>query len=158
MNELDKILTYFQDKKIDTIKLESLLNVKINDDFNLLKDEALNGNKSKTNRLLSDTVIEPDKIIFYLAVLNHRLNRLSEISIESNNTNLEDAIDNIKPPIFWKDKANFMTQAKKWGQKKTKFILDKTYNLEIEFKSNSMVNKSVLMKNLIVDICEIANS
>ena len=158
MNELNKILTLFQDKKIDTIKLESLLNVKINDDFNVLKDEALNGNKSRTNKLLSDTVIEPDKIIFYLAMLNQRLNKLSEISIESNNTNMENAINNIKPPIFWKDKANFMTQAKKWGQKKTKFILDKTYNLEIEFKSNSMVNKSVLMKNLIVDICEVANS
>ena len=158
MNELNKILTLFQDKKIDTIKLESLLNVKINDDFNVLKDEALNGNKSRTNKLLSDTVIEPDKIIFYLAMLNQRLNKLSEVSIESNNTNMENAINNIKPPIFWKDKANFMTQAKKWGQKKTKFILDKTYNLEIEFKSNSMVNKSVLMKNLIVDICEVANS
>jgi DNA polymerase III subunit delta len=158
MNELNKILTLFQDKKIDTLKLESLLNVKINDDFNVLKDEALNGNKSRTNKLLSDTVIEPDKIIFYLAMLNQRLNKLSEISIESNNTNMENAINNIKPPIFWKDKANFITQAKKWGQKKTKFILDKTYNLEIEFKSNSMVNKSVLMKNLIVDICEFANS
>lgn len=158
MNELNKILTLFQDKKIDTLKLESLLNVKINDDFNVLKDEALNGNKSRTNKLLSDTVIEPDKIIFYLAMLNQRLNKLSEISIESNNTNMENAINNIKPPIFWKDKANFITQAKKWGQKKTKFILDKTYNLEIEFKSNSMVNKSVLLKNLIVDICEVANS
>ena len=37
-------------------------------------------------------------------------------------------------------------------------ILDKTYNLEIELKSNSLINKNILMKKLIVDICALANS
>ena len=63
-NELDKIFNFFQDKTLDTFKLETLLNLKTNDNFNLLKDEAISGNKYKTNKLLSDTVIESEKILF----------------------------------------------------------------------------------------------
>ena len=53
-----------RDRKIKTDQLEILLNVSTNDNFNLLKDVALIGNKIKTNKLLSDTVIETEKIIF----------------------------------------------------------------------------------------------
>ena len=49
-NELDKIITFFTNKEIVTEKLELLLNSKTNDNFNLLKDVAINGNKNKTNK------------------------------------------------------------------------------------------------------------
>ena len=51
-------------KKIITEELEFLLNIKVNDSFNNLKDEALIGNKIKTNSLISETEIEPEKIFF----------------------------------------------------------------------------------------------
>ncbi len=54
-NELNKILSLFEDKIINQSKLEELLDDKINEDFNLLKEEALNGNKIKTNKLLNET-------------------------------------------------------------------------------------------------------
>ena len=37
-------------------------------------------------------------------------------------------------------------------------ILNKTYNLELMFKSNSLINKDILIKKLLIDICENANS
>tara|TARA_B110000977_G_C11018757_1_gene470476 strand:+ start:368 stop:1360 length:993 start_codon:yes stop_codon:yes gene_type:complete len=156
-NELNKITTYFDNKIINNKKLEILLDIKINDNFNTLKDEALMGNKLKTNKLLSDTIIETEKNIFYLSLINQRLNKLSEVSIVSQNSNLDDTVNGMKPPIFWKDKPNFIIQAKKWNSKKIQSILNKTYKLEIEFKSNAVVNKNILMKKLLVDICELAN-
>ena len=36
--------------------------MRTNSDFNKLKDEALNGNKINTNKLIADTIIEEDKI------------------------------------------------------------------------------------------------
>ena len=57
-NELDKIKIYFQDKKVNRDELEILLNLKIIDDFNNLRDEALKGDKFKTNKLLNETDIE----------------------------------------------------------------------------------------------------
>jgi len=157
-NELEKILTFFTNEKIESDKLEALLNAKINDNFNLLKDEAINGNKNKTNNLLSDTIIEPEKNILYLNIINQRFNKISDVLRMVQTTNLENAINIIKPPIFWKDKASFVEQTKKWDTKKIKNILNKTYSIEIEIKSNSVINKNVLLKKLLVDICVLANA
>jgi DNA polymerase-3 subunit delta len=156
-NELTKVLTYFQNKRLDNKKLEELLDIKINDNFNNLKDEAFNGNNIKTNKLLSDTVIDPEMNIFYLSLINQRLSKLLQISVESKTSNIDDAINRIKPPIFWKDKPSFTIQSKKWGSQKIKSTLSKTYNLEVLLKSNSVINKNILMKKLIVDICKLAN-
>ena len=60
-NEIEKIIIFFQNKKIDTEKLRILLNDRINEDFAKLKDEALMGNKQNTNKLLSDTIIDEEK-------------------------------------------------------------------------------------------------
>ena len=157
-NELDKIIMLFQDKNIDVNKLEILLDDAINEDFNLLKDQALLGNKAKTNKLLSDTVIVDDKNIFYLNLINQRLTRLQELNELSNGKNMEATIDNMRPPIFWKDKPIFIRQAQMWNKKKIHELQKQTYQLEIKIKSNSIINKNSMMKKLIVDICQIANS
>ena len=157
-NELDKIIVYFQNKKIDAEKLETLLDIKINENFNTLKDEVFNGNKIKTNKLLSDTVLENDKNVYYLTLINQRLNKLAELTKLSEESNIEEAMNRMKPPIFWKDKPNIMMQTKKWNKKNISSVLEKTYKLEIEIKSNADINKSILMKKLLIDMCEIANA
>ena len=157
-NELKKIISYFINKKIESQDLEKLLDNKINEDFNLLKDEVLGGNKSKTNKLLSDTIIDSEKSTLYLSLINQRLSKLAEISELTQKSKIADAINMLKPPVFWKDKPVMMIQAKKWNLNKIKDILNKTYKLEIEIKSNSIVNKNLLMKKLLLDICVLANS
>jgi DNA polymerase-3 subunit delta len=157
-NELDKIVTFFRNKNIDYDNLEKLLDTKINEDFNILKDVALKGNKTLTNKLLSDTVLDTEKNIFYLTLINQRLNKLMEIDHTSKDISLDDEINKMKPPIFWKDKPNFIEQAKKWNYKKISDALNKTYDLEIDIKSNSLINKNIFIKKLIVDICQLANS
>jgi DNA polymerase III subunit delta len=156
-NELEKITTFFQNKNIETDKLEVLLDISSNDDFNILKDHALNGNKIKTNKLLSDTNIDPDKNIFYLSLMNQRLNMLLSATQISKKGSIENRVNNIKPPIFWKDKPNFITQTKKWNESKIKLFLSKTYNLELQLKSNSVINRQTLIKKIIVEACEMAN-
>ena len=156
-NELDKILLYFDQKKIVTEKLIELLDPSSNDDYNLLRDTALTGNKNKTNDLLSETFFETDKNIFYLNIINQRLNRLWEINTEKGKS-FDEKLNSLKPPIFWKDKTNFINQAKIWNKEKIKIILKKTYEIEKKIKSNSFINKNILVKKLILDICECANS
>jgi len=157
-NELIKIKTYFIDKKLEHSKLERLLNDKENLDFNLLKDAVLNGDKKQTNKLLGESQIDIEKNILYLNSLYQRLNKISEVNTLTRTTKIEDAISIIKPPIFWKDKPNFIIQAKKWDTKKIKSMLDKIYRLEIVFKTNSLINKKILMKKLLVDMCNVANA
>ena len=157
-NELDKIITFFTNKEIVTEKLELLLNSKTNDNFNLLKDVAINGNKNKTNKLLSETIIEPEKNILYLNIINQRFNKISDVLKLVQSTNLENAINITKPSIFWKDKATVIEQTKKWNKNKIKNILNMTYSVELEIKSNSVINKNILLKKLLVDICTMANA
>ena len=156
-NELEKIKTLFQDKIIKSEKLDLLLNNKSNEDFNKLKDQAFLGNKIATNKLLSETIIDNEKNIFYLNMINQRLYKISE-TLNKNGKTVEAKINSLKPPIFWKDKPNFISQAKKWNKRKIDNVLKKTYILEKEIKSYSIINKNLLVKKLIVDICQIANS
>ena len=158
-NEIDKIISCFSDRKVDLNKIDSLLNNRTNDDFNLLKDEALKGNKINTNRLLADTVFEIENNIYYLNSINQRINRLNEIqNMKQENLNIDSIISNLKPPVFWKDKGMLMEQSKKWNKNKIQRALKKTYNTEIEMKSNSSIRKDLLIKNLIIDLCVTANS
>ena len=72
--------------------------------------------------------------------------------------NLDEIIENIKPPIFWKDKPIFIAQARKWDMNRLKKLIQKSHNIELNLKSGSNANKTVLIKNLLVEICSLANS
>tara|TARA_Y200000002_G_C22666591_1_gene658253 strand:- start:587 stop:1573 length:987 start_codon:yes stop_codon:yes gene_type:complete len=157
-NEIQKIITCFANKEIDQNKLETLLNIRENEDFNALKDQALIGNKISTNKFMSNTIIEPEKNVMYLNIINQRLNKLLEIDKIKKNGRTEDAVSSIKPPIFWKDKATIILQAQKWNKAKINSVLKDTFNLEIIFKSNSKINQTLLVKKLLIDICNLANS
>ena len=117
-NELEKILVYFSNKELQRDKLESLLNLRENENFNDLKDEAIMGNVDKTNELINDTVLEPEKNILYINIINQRFNKILEALYKSEDNNLEKAIDSLKPPVFWKDKPKFLIQAQKWNLEK----------------------------------------
>ena len=76
------------DKTIDPIKIVTLLNIRTNNDFNKLRDEAINGNKINTNKLLADTIFETENNIFYLNIINQRINKLKEIeNLKTDNKN-----------------------------------------------------------------------
>ncbi len=157
-NEIDKIKSYFNEKNIKVDELNKLLNLKTEEDFDSIKDYALKGDSSLTNNLLSSTIFEIEKIPLYLTIINQRLNKLKDVLYLTKKENLIVKINNIKPPIFWKDKPNFLNQAKIWNMKKLNIALKKTYELELSIKSKANVKKDLLIKKLILDICMIANS
>ena len=157
-NEIEKIISCFHDKELKVDVIRNLLNIETNEDFNALKDEALSGNKDKTNKLLADTILENENIFFYLNIINQRINKLKEIKLlQKKQESVETVIDSMKPPIFWKDKPKVLAQAKMWDIGKINNALKKTYNVELEIKTSNSVNKNLLIKNLIVELCSEAN-
>lgn len=154
-NEISKIKSYFNGKHLKNDELARLLNYKEEEDFNLIKDAALIGDKQKINNLLDTSLIEEDKLMFYLAIVNQRLLKLKEVSGANN---IEKKIEELKPPIFWKDKSNFIHQAKIWNKKKLNIILKETYNIETKIKSNSSLNKKIVLKKMLIDLCNLANA
>ncbi len=156
-NELNKIMSCFVNKNIITEKLEVLLNAKTNSDFNKLKDEAFLGNKINTNKLLAQTGMDSEKNIFYLNIINQRLEKLLQI-YNTDNSKIEEAISSLKPPIFWKDKPSLINQAKKWDKSKVQKMLNFTFDLEKKIKTNGLIEKNILIKKLLIDICSVANA
>ena len=157
-NELNKIETCFVNKKIEFSSLLKLLNSNVSENLNELTNAALSGNREKTNKLLSETIIQDDKSLFFLNIINHRLNRLLDLINLGIKSNIDQALNSIKPPIFWKDKSNFIEQSKKLNKNKINKILKETYNLEIRIKSNSSYNSQILMKKLLIDVCDLATT
>ena len=157
-NELQKIKAYFSNKILNTEELLTLLNLNLNEDFNILKDEALLGNVRKTNELLNTTVIDEDKSVYYINSVNQRMTKLMQIIKNSENSNFESAVNNLKPPIFWKEKPKFLGQLKKWNKSKIIRILNETYKLEKRIKSDNLISKPILIKKLILDITSLASS
>ena len=158
-NEVDKIISCFQNSSLDFDKVNALLNQETNDDFNLLKDEALNGNKNRTNQLLSDTVFSAENNIYYLNLINQRIQKLLIIeNLKQSGQNTEAVISNLKPPVFWKDKPMILSQSRKWNKEKIQNALKKTLEIEIDLKTKNIRNKDVLIKNLIVELCVSANA
>ena len=156
-NEIAKIKILFNGKPINFDKLNNLFNLEENDDFKLLKNIAISGKKNETNKFLSRTFFEDNKLAYYMATINQTFLRLKEVN-KNNKENIEKKIDKLKPPIFWKDKSVFIEQAKLWNTKKINYILNLTYNLEIMVKSNVQINKKIVLKKLLIDICNLANA
>ena len=157
-NEIGKITSFFENKKIETESLSRLVNSPRIDDFNNLKDEVIKGNKLETNKLLNSTVIDQDRGVYYLTLINQRFNKLMDILRVKKGNNFEVALNSLKPPVFWKDKQNIIDQAKVWNTKKIQIVLKELFDLEIILKSNGNINKDTLIRKFLIDICCLANS
>ena len=67
-------------------------------------------------------------------------------------------MNKIKPPIFWKDKPAFLNQLNKWDKDKITKMLKNTYSLEKRLKSLISFNQNILIKKLLIDLCNQANA
>ncbi len=158
-NELDKILIYFMEKQINFLELRQLLNLDENDNSQKLRDTAILGDKKQLNDLMSKTQIDDQDNMIYIRGLQNQFIKLAEI-LEINKTtkNLTQAVESLKPKVFWKDKPIVLGQANKWDTKKIKTAIDELINAEILIKSSSDIKGSEITKKLLIDICNKASN
>ncbi len=158
-NEIIKINTLFLNKKITSEKILELLNEAYNVEFDKIRDSCFEGDKKKLNQNLGNLAIKSEDAYFYLNNLNQRITRLLELQNQFEiDKNIETAIENVKPKIFWKDKPSFLKQIKKWNSKKLNEAKKILVETEIQMKTKFNNYNSVLIKNLVLRIYQIANS
>lgn len=152
--EILKIQTYFGTKKIEKNTIKEILNIKTNIKFEQIRDATLVGNKHKVNALIGEMDIVKEDIYLYLNQMSLRVNKLIEVSkINENFKNLNDAIDEIKPKIFWKDKPVYIEQLQRVNSIKLQQIQKDICETEVILKKNSKIESDTIIKNLIVNIC-----
>ena len=152
-NEIDKILVYFKNKKIEAEDLKQLLNIKYDSVFEELRDAIFIGNLSKIDRLISETQFLNENNHYYINQLYQRINKLSEI-LEANKEikNIENSVESLKPKIFWKDKPQYVSQANKVNLNVLKEIMEDVSDTELMMKKNSYIKNDILVKKLIITI------
>ena len=70
----------------------------------------------------------------------------------------EQTIENLKPPIFWKDKPIYIEQLKKWSLNKLNKAASKINETEVLMKKNSHLRNDVLIKDLIINLSNEAST
>ena len=151
--ELDKILNYsFTNKKIDLNIVKKLTNLNENYGVNELADNYLEKNKKNIAKILNENNYSDEDCILILRTVLNKSKRLIRIIEKYNETrNLDDAISNTKPPIFWKDKESVKKQANSWKINDLKEKIYQINEIETLVKNNSK-NSLNLISDFIVNI------
>ncbi len=158
-NEIVKIKSFFTEKIINLKELQDLLNIKFNRDFNEIRDASLLGDKIKVNRLLGEIQFQSDDFMFYLNNIANRVTKLLEIqNISKETKDHEIALDALKTKVFWKDKPIYLQQLNKWSEKKLENALNKIGKVEVLMKKNSQIRNDILIKALLINVCNQASS
>ena len=158
-NEIEKIKSLFQNKKINEEQVLDLLNEENNLNFDDLRDSCLEGDARKLNKSLGIISLQNENIFFYLNSLNQRVQKLSMlIKQNEKDKNIDYALDNLKPKVFWKDKPVILRQVRKWNYNKLKLVSKTILEVEIIMKTKMSNYNTILLKNLLVKIFKMANS
>ncbi len=152
-NELEKIKNLFLNKKIDAEKLNTLINNRYNLDFDNLRDNCFSGDQKLLNKNLGSISLQNEDAYFYLNNLNMRIKKLFDLRYEyEKSKNIELAMDNIKPKVFWKDRPIFSKQIKIWNLKKLKDAKELLFNAEMTIKTKLSGYNEVIIKNLLIKL------
>ncbi len=151
--ELGKILNYsFTNKKIDLSIVKKLTNLNENYSVNELADNYLERNKKNIAKILNENNYSDEDCILILRTVLSKSKRLFSIIEKYNETrNLDDAISNTKPPIFWKDVESIKKQVNSWKINDLKEKIYQINEVETLVKNNSK-NSLNLISDFIVNI------
>ena len=110
-----------------------------------LADQFLSKNSRKISKILNENNYSDEDCILIIRTILIKSKRLLEI-IEKNIKlkNIDFVINNIKPPIFWKDKEIVKKQVKAWDLEDLKSKVYEINEMEALVKNNSKNSLNIL--------------
>ncbi len=139
-NELEKIKLFIgnTDKKISLDNAKFLLNDSSSQNLNKMNETVMYGNTSKSSKIIGRLLSEGTNPISLVRSLMNYLIRIQKTKIEmKKGNNFENAVRDLKPPLFWKDKESFQRHCLKWPLESIEHNLNKLLEAEIICKLNS---------------------
>lgn len=154
MKELEKILSYSQNKKnLELDDIRKLINNFDKIEISDLVDQCILKNKKKTNQILNENTINLEDNILILKNFLYKLKRLKKIKLEViKDKKIEIILNSFKPPIFWKDKDIIKKQLNIWTIEKINKLIKKTNNVEFQIKRNSQISKLIFTNYILEHI------
>ncbi len=152
-NELNKIENFAKNKKkINHEDILKLTNLSENFSINELVDNTLAKNVKRTLNILNENNFSPEDSILIIRIFLNKLKRLLKIKLqmEENKNNVDNAIDNFKPPIFWKDKIIVKKQIEILDNRKIQKLIYEVNNLELQIKKYPLASTNIIT-NFVID-------
>ena len=144
--ELNKIESYCSDKKsISYDEILKLTNLSENYSAVELVDSCLSKNINRTIYILNENNYSHEDCILILRTFLYRCKRLLKIKeIISESKDIEFAISEFRPPIFWKEKETIKIQNFCWTTKTIQNLISEIYQLEVSIKKNVINSLNIL--------------
>ena len=82
--------------------------------------------------------------LILLKIFSKKIHRLLKIKIFNRlEKNLDQIFNQIKPPIFWKEKEDVKKQVKLWNEKKLNLTIKKINKIELNCKKNHEITTNI---------------
>lgn len=156
-NELSKIENILKKKK--NIKIDEILKLikkSENDDISELVDFCLAKNEKKIIRIINENNFSSEDTVLIIRTFLNKTKRLIKLkNLLRENDNIDFAISNFKPTIFWKDKEIIKQQLKNWSDYNIELLLNSINENELLIKKN-FENSTKILLNFIFSTVKIS--
>lgn len=121
-------------------------------------DSCILRNKKKTLKILNENNLYSEENILVIKTFLFKLKRLKKIQfLVASIKDVENIINTLKPPIFWKEKEVVKQQLKIRNLSNIKYLIKKVNDLELLIKKNSQISNQ-LVNNFIFENLEKSNN
>ena len=158
-NEVNKLKSFALDKQMVSYdQVKELTNMVGNYQNDYIVNICLNGDKKKLNKILRENNFSFEDFLILLKIFSKKIHRLLKIKIFNRlEKNLDQIFNQIRPPIFWKEKEDVKKQVRLWNEKKINLIIKKINEIELNCKKNHELATNITL-DFLATVCDEVNN
>ena len=158
-NEIDKLKSFAVSKKeISYDEVKKLTNLAENYQNDYIINSCLSGDKKKLNKALSENNFQVEDFFILLKIFSKKIHRLLKIKIlNRNEKNLDQIFQQIKPPVFWKEKNDVTKQINLWNEDKLNSTINRINIIELSCKKNHEIATNIML-DFLSSVCGEVNN
>jgi len=158
-NEVNKLKSFALNKQMVSYdQVKELTNMVGNYQNDYIINICLNGDKKKLNKILRENNFSFEDFLILLKIFSKKIHRLLKIKIFNRlEKNLDQIFNQIRPPIFWKEKEDVRKQAKLWDEKKLNLIIKKINEIELNCRKNHELTTNITL-DFLSTVCNEVNN
>ena len=158
-NEVNKLKNFALDKQMVSYdQVKELTNMVGNYQNDYIVNICLNGDKKKLNKILRENNFSFEDFLILLKIFSKKIHRLLKIKILNRlEKNLDQIFNQIRPPIFWKEKEDVKKQVRLWNEKKLNLIIKKINEIELNCKKNHELTTNITL-DFLATVCDKVNN
>ena len=158
-NEISKLKSFTLNKnKISFEQVKALTNMAQNYQNDYIVNLCLNGDIKKLNKTFKENNFPLEDFFILLKIFSKKIHRLIKIKIlNRSEKNLDQIFNQLKPPIFWKEKDDVKKQIRLWNEKKLNLIINKINNVELICKKNHELAINIML-DFLSTVCNEVNN